>query len=160
MRKINDWLQKAEIFICVSLMTITFIIILAHITGRYVFHYPFFFAEEVSRYCFIFTIMIGASLGLRRNIHTRVVYFISFLSPRATHILSILRGLCIIGFLVAVIYYGILLALKTWTIPTAAMEWPWGLIYLAAPLGATLMMLTTVYQILDDIRYLKQERQE
>lgn len=160
MRKINDWLQKTEIFVCVFLMTITFIIILAHITGRYIFHYPFYFAEEVSRYCFIFTIMIGASLGLRRNIHTRVVYFISFLSPRATHTLNILRGLFIIGFLVAIIYYGILLARKTWTIPTAAMEWPWGLIYLAAPLGATLMMLTTVFQIVDDIRYLTQERQE
>ena len=48
MKKIIDWLQKAEIFICVFLMTITFIIILAHITARYVFHYPFFFAEEIS----------------------------------------------------------------------------------------------------------------
>jgi TRAP-type transport system small permease protein len=160
MRKLNDWLQKAEIFICVFLMTITFIIILAHITGRYVFHYPFFFAEEISRYCFIFTIMIGASLGLRRNIHTRVVYFISFLSPRATRILNILRGLCIMGFLAAIIYYGILLARKTMTIPTAAMEWPWGLIYLAAPLGAALMMLTTVFQIVDDIQYLTQDSQE
>ena len=160
MRKINDWLQKAEIFICVFLMTTIFIIISAHITARYVFNYPFFFAEEVSRYCFIFTIMIGASLGMRRNIHTRVVYFISFLSPRATRKLNILRGLCIIGFLVAIIYYGILLARKTMTIPTAAMEWPWGLIYLAAPLGAALMMLTTVFQIIDDVRYLNQEHQE
>jgi len=159
MKKINDWLQKAETFICIFLMIITFIIILAHITGRYIFNYPFFFAEEISRYCFIFTIMIGASLGLRKHIHTRVVYFISFLSPRADRVLNILRSLCIIGFLAAIIYYGILLARKTMTIPTAAMQWPWGLIYLAAPLGAVLMMLTSIFQMVDDIRYLTQKRQ-
>jgi C4-dicarboxylate transporter DctQ subunit len=154
MPKLIGIIQKCENFICSFLLSIAFVIILSHIIGRYVFRYPLFFAEEISRYCFIWTIMLGASIGLRRKAHTRVEYFINFLPDRGKNILELLVNLSIIGFLGYVIYYGFFLVGKTMSIPTAAMEWPWGLIYLAAPAGAILMIITNIFYVIEGIKQL------
>jgi TRAP-type C4-dicarboxylate transport system permease small subunit len=98
--------------------------------------------------------MLGASIGLRRKAHTRVEYFINFLPDRGRNILEICVNLSIIGFLGYVIYYGFFLVGKTMSIPTAAMEWPWGLIYLAAPAGAILMIITNIFYVIEGIKQL------
>lgn len=154
MRKVIQILHKCENFICVSLLSIAFVTILAHIIGRYVFRYPLFFAEEISRYCFIWTIMLGASLGLKRKAHTRVEYFINLLPRKGQKYLEISVNLCIIGFLGVLIYFGFFLVSKTMNVPTAAMEWPWGFVYLAAPVGAIVMIFTTVFHIIEEIQKL------
>ena len=154
MQKLIKIIRKCENAICIFLLSIAFVTILSHIIGRYVFRYPLYFAEEISRYCFIWTIMLGASIGLRRKAHTRVEYFINFLHPRGKEILEIFVNLCIIGFLGYVVYFGLFLVGKTMTIPTAAMEWPWGLIYLSAPFGAVLMMITSIFTIIEGIKKL------
>ncbi len=154
MQKLIEFIQKCENAICIFLLSIAFVTILSHIIGRYVFRYPLYFAEEISRYCFIWTIMIGASIGLRRKAHTRVEYFINFLPDKGKNILEIGVNLCIIGFLCCVIYFGFFLVGKTMNIPTAAMEWPWGLIYLSAPLAAILMMITNILYIIEGIKQL------
>jgi TRAP-type C4-dicarboxylate transport system permease small subunit len=154
MRQVIGFMQKCENGICIFLLSIAFVIILSHIIGRYVFRYPLFFAEEISRYCFIWTIMLGASIGLRRKAHTRVEYFINFLPAKGKNILEILVDFCIIGFLGCVIYFGFFLVGKTMNIPTAAMEWPWGLIYLSAPFGAVLMIITNICHIIEGIKQL------
>ena len=154
MQKLIKFIQKCENGICIFLLSIAFITILSHIIGRYVFRYPLYFAEEISRYCFIWTIMLGASIGLRRKAHTRVEYFINFLPDRGKNILEIIVNICIIGFLYYVIYFGFFLVGKTMNIPTAAMEWPWGLIYLSAPFGAVLMIITNIFYVIDGIKQL------
>lgn len=154
MQRLVEFIQKCENVICVFLLLVAFTIILSHIVGRYVFRYPLYFAEEISRYCFIWTIMLGASIGLRRKAHTRVEYFINFLSARGKGILEVIVNCCIVGFLCFVIYFGFFLVSKTMSIPTAAMEWPWGLIYLSAPAGAILMIITNIFHIIEGIRRL------
>jgi TRAP-type C4-dicarboxylate transport system permease small subunit len=154
MQKLIGFIQKCENVICGFLLSIAFVTILFHIIGRYVFRYPLFFAEEISRYCFIWTVMLGASIGLRRKAHTRVEYFINFLPEKGKNILKIIVNFCVIGFLCNVIYFGFFLVSKTMNIPTAAMEWPWGLIYLSAPVGAILMIITNIFHIIEGIKQL------
>lgn len=157
MRHLIRIMHKCENFICVSLLSIAFATIFAHIIGRYVFRYPLFFAEEISRYCFIWTIMLGASIGLRRKAHTRVEYFITLLPEKGRKYLAIIVNICVIGFLIFVIYFGFFLVGKTMNVPTAAMEWPWGLIYLAAPAGAIAMVITTIFHIIEEFQKLSAE---
>ena len=98
--------------------------------------------------------MLGASIGLRRKAHTRVEYFINLLPDKGKDILEIVVNFFIIGFLCYVIYYGLFLVSKTLDIPTAAMEWPWGLIYLSAPFGAVLLLITSIFHTIDAIKQL------
>ena len=154
MQKLIEFIQKCENGICIFLLSTAFVTILSHIIGRYVFRYPLYFAEEISRYCFIWTIMLGASIGLRRKAHTRVEYFVNFLPDKGKNILEIMVNLGIVGFLCYVIYFGFFLVSKTMNIPTAAMEWPWGLIYMSAPIGAVLMIVTNIFYIIEGIKQL------
>ena len=158
MYKAIELLQRCVNAICIFLLLFAFVTILFHIIGRYVFTYPLFFAEEISRYCFIWAVMLGAGIGLRRKAHTRVEYFVNFLSDRNKAVLEIIVDLGIIGFLGFVVYYGFFLVNKTMSIPTAAMEWPWGLIYSAAPIGAILMIITNIYHVVAGIRGLQTTR--
>ena len=96
--------------------------------------------------------MLGASIGMRRKAHTRVEYFTNFLPEKGKIILEIIVNFAIIGFLCYVIYFGFYLVIKTMDIPTAAMEWPWGLIYLSAPVGAALIIFTTIFHIIDGFK--------
>ena len=151
-RKFFDGLGKCEELATIFLMWAAFLIVLAHIICRYIFGYPLYFAEEISRYAFIYVIMIGASVVLRRRAHTRVEYFVNFLPLRGRYFLNGLMGLVIIYFLIYLVYYGTYLTKKTMTIPTAAMNWPWGLIYLAAPIGGVLMLIPAVGHTIDDFK--------
>ena len=150
--KFFDGLGKCEEMATIFLMWAAFLIVLTHIICRYIFGYPLYFAEEISRYAFIYVIMIGASVVLRRRAHTRVEYFSNFLPPRGRHFLNGLMGLFIIYFLAYLIWFGIFLTRRTMDIPTAAMNWPWGLIYLAAPIGGGLMLISAVHHTVNDFK--------
>jgi len=137
-------LERAEEYICVALLLLAFVIQFAHIVGRYVLGAPIYFAEELARYAFIWSVMIGASIVYRTDGHTNVEFFANLLSRRAHTALYVVRNLVIVGFLLVVIVNGISLAAKTMTVPSAALEWPWGCIYMAAPVGSLLMILNAL----------------
>lgn len=137
-------LERAEEIVCVLLLLLAFVIQFAHIVGRYTLGAPIYFAEELARYAFIWSVMIGASIVYRNDGHTNVEFFAGLLSRRANTRLYVARTLIIIGFLVVVIVNGISLAAKTMTVPSAALEWPWGYIYMAAPVGSALMIINAL----------------
>lgn len=137
-------LEKAEEWVCVGLLLLAFVIQFAHIVGRYVLGMPIYFSEELARYAFIWSVMIGASIVFRTDAHTNVECFVSWLPGLARDILYVGRNLAVIGFLLVVIYNGTALAGRTMNVPSAALEWPWGLIYMAAPAGAALMIVNAL----------------
>lgn len=137
-------LERAEEAICVALLLVAFVIQFAHIVGRYVLGAPIYFAEELARYAFIWSVMIGASIVFRTDGHTNVEYFTGLLPRPAQTFLYVARNAVIVGFLLVVIVNGIALAGKTMNVPSAALEWPWGYIYIAAPVGAALMIVNAL----------------
>ena len=145
-------LEKTEECICVALLLVAFTIQFAHILGRYVLGAPIYFSEELARYAFIWSVMIGASIVYRTDGHTNVEYFVSLL-PRPTQtLLYVARNLVIVAFLVVVIVNGTQLAAKTMDVPSAALEWPWGYIYMAGPVGAVLMIVNALRLIARRLR--------
>ncbi|OGB91290.1 MAG: hypothetical protein A2Z31_04440 [candidate division NC10 bacterium RBG_16_65_8] len=137
-------LERAEEAVCVLLLLLAFAIQFAHIVGRYALGAPIYFAEELARYAFIWSVMIGASIVYRSDGHTNVEYFVSLLPRPAQIVMYVARNLVIVGFLLVVIVNGIALAGKTMNVPSAALEWPWGYIYIAAPVGAVLMIINAL----------------
>ncbi|QTL99452.1 TRAP transporter small permease subunit [Iocasia frigidifontis] len=146
------YLSKIEKFLVVTLMFLIFTVLMGHVLGRYVFNSPLFFAEELSRICFIWIVMICASVGIRSDSHTKVTYFASKLPVKCQTVLEIINHLLVIYFFCIVIYYGVNLSVRTWTIPTAAMRWSWGLIYLSAPIGGILALINSVRKIKEIIK--------
>jgi TRAP-type C4-dicarboxylate transport system permease small subunit len=72
--------------------------------------------------------------------------------------MDILRNIAILVFLGFLIYYGIFLSMKTIDVKTAALRFPWGIIYLSAPASAVFMVIHTIELILYDIQMLFSEK--
>ena len=144
MRQAFRVLEKAEEYVCVALLVVAFVIQFAHILGRYALGAPIYFAEELARYAFIWSVMIGASIVYRTDSHTNVEFFAGLLPRAAQTALYVGRNVVIVGFLLIVIVNGTALAAKTMNVPSAALEWPWGYIYMAAPVGAALMIINAL----------------
>jgi TRAP-type C4-dicarboxylate transport system permease small subunit len=138
------FVERAEEVICVVLLLIAFVIQFAHIVGRYTLGAPIYFAEELARYAFIWSVMIGASIVYRSDGHTNVEYFVGLLPRPLQTGMYVARNLVIVGFLLVVIVTGTQLAVTTRTVPSAALEWSWAFIYIAAPVGAVLMIINAL----------------
>ena len=154
MKKVISLLSKTEKTISVTFMFSSFLIVLIHIIGRYFFRYPLFFAEELSRFLFIYMVMIGMSVVLRSDGHTRVEYFINFLPLTIRRCIEIALDLLCMFFLAFVIYAGFLLVLHTYDQLSPALAIPIGVIYFAAPMSAILMFLTYIIRVFEKIREL------
>lgn len=145
------YLYRLEEFVVIVLFIFISLVIFSHVIARYVFNSPFYFTEEISKYCFIWMTMICAAVCIRKGSHTQVTYLTAFFPDKVLPVLNILRNMAILVFLGYLIYYGIFLTSKTIDVRTAALGLPWGLVYLSAPVCAVLMAVHSIKLIADDI---------
>jgi TRAP-type C4-dicarboxylate transport system permease small subunit len=146
------YIYKIEEHIVIFLIIVIFIILFYQVLQRYLFGNPLVFAGELSRYLFIWSVMISAAIGIRRGSHTNVTYFMDLLFTKKTQlIIDIIRNIFITGFLFVLTYYGIFLTLKTMNVISAATRLPWGLIYISLPVGSLLMIIHVIENILRDV---------
>ena len=152
MEKILKTANKATDVVCVTMMSVAFLITIAHIIGRYILQAPIYFSEELARYFFIWVVMLGASIVNRNDEHTNVSFFVSKLPKKLDAALYVARELVIIFVLATTVYYGIVLSYTMRTVETSALGWSWALIYISLPIGSVLMILTTVRLIANKIK--------
>lgn len=154
MKKVLDGIAKATDYACVFLMSVAFLITFFHIIGRYVLKTPIFFSEELARYCFVWSCMLGASIVNRKDEHTNVTYFVGLLPKKAQDVLYVARGLVILVLLAALMNLGTTLAVKMRTVETAAMAISWSVIYISLPVGSFLIILSTLNLMVKRIKSL------
>jgi len=102
---------------------------------RYLFNHPLFWSEELSRYCFVWIVFVG----------------------------GIVINILIISFLVIVIKQSIVVVIVNMSQYSPAIRIPMGLIYLAIPVGLSLMLGYVIimnYQLLKTILSYQGKRQE
>ena len=46
---------------------------------RYFFNHPLFWSEELSRYCFVWIVFVGAAIAVKHGAHIGVDYFVKHL---------------------------------------------------------------------------------
>ena len=120
---------------------------------RYIFNSPTTWAEEASRYLFIWICYLGAAMGISSKVHIGVDYFIKYLSDSARKkIFYVTSGITILTFLFVMIQ-GIRLTIITMEYSSYTMKFlPQGLVFLAIPAGAFLMMIATAETIYERIK--------
>jgi len=110
--------------------------------------------EEVPRYLFVWLVMIGAAAAMQRAEHTVLDYFVNGLGARGRAVVLILtNGAGIILFLY-------LIKLSLVLVPNAQLQTspglglPLGYVYAAVPIGAALIVLPMVRNVLAVLRML------
>ena len=116
-------------------------VVLLQVLMRYLFAYPNPWSEEVSRFCFIWMSMLGASLAVAHRSHFRFDQVTGRLTPRAKQAVETFAGAVVLLFALLLIGTGIALMDLTLGERSAALNLPVALVYAAAPASGVLMAI-------------------
>jgi C4-dicarboxylate transporter, DctQ subunit len=133
-----------EGYICFIILAVMCCVMGIEVVARYAFNSSLRWAGELSRYLFIWFIFIGASYAIVQNTHIRIEAFFSFLPKRIQPYMEMLGNILWCGFSILIAYIGFMYSfdmLAQGTNMSAAMKIPMGIIYLAIPVGYTLMAI-------------------
>jgi TRAP-type C4-dicarboxylate transport system permease small subunit len=72
-----------ETYVCVALIAVMIVSLTAQVGVRFLFGGAVAWAEEVSRYCFICAVYLGAAVAAQKLMHVRITAQFVFLSIRA-----------------------------------------------------------------------------
>jgi len=133
-----DWIMDKVTLLILILLNL---IVGLQVFSRYMLNHSLFWSEELARYLFIWLVFLSAAIVLRREGHIQVSFFVERLALGLRRAIVVLVDLLLLWFTATILVQSIRLASMVWTVPTAAMEIPWSLVYLGIVLGMTAMVL-------------------
>lgn len=112
----------------------------AQVVARYVFGYPFVWAEEIATYLFIWIVFLGSGLAFQRRAHIALDYFVRRLPPAVFRRLHVALGLLVLAFLGLLAWQGLRFVEANRGVPAYTTTWV-GLdtAYAAGTVGALVM---------------------
>jgi len=126
------------------------IIILIQIFFRFVIYRPVPWSEEAARYLMIWLGMMGSVVALRKGRHIGVTALMDALPAKISRVLVYVVRLTMIGFLGIIGWEGFQLAVFNYPQLSAAMEITMMIPYLAIPVGALMMIVDLIAELLHE----------
>jgi TRAP-type transport system small permease protein len=140
-------LRYFEEIVAGTFMTVMTMATVSNVIARYAFNSPVQWAEELSRYSFIWLVFIGAAICSKHKRHITIDVLQPFL-PRQLQLIAMAAiSLGIMALMVVIIYYSWILMVSA-THPTAELKIPQYMVYLAVPVSASLIL----FHALTDLR--------
>jgi TRAP-type transport system small permease protein len=145
-----------EAFTSLLLLAIVVLVFIAALT-RY-FGTPINWSVDVAQALFVWVIFVGAHQALRESRHIGVSLFVDRLHPNHRVLVRVVVGLLIAAFLVAIVVYGTQVSIINVRriLQNIPVSYSW--VTMAAPVGALLMLGTTLLRVGADVAALLQSR--
>lgn len=150
----NRWIalfEAIEEYIGIFALVLMTLLVIIQVCTRYLFNFSFVWLEELVRYLMIWMVLIGAALVQSNNEHIRIDFFPLLLKPRARIALETAFRIFTLVFLIVILIKGIKIANFNKLFESSglriSMFWP----MLAIPVGAFLIALYTVVNLIKDI---------
>src|SRR3979411_2171247 len=106
MRKIIDWYHRFLTWLMVATVAILIVPVTLQIISRYTALIPsWIWTEELSRFLFIWMVMLGAMIGIREHSHFEVDVWPD-LAPKPAALLSIISAVSVLGLALGFIWWG------------------------------------------------------
>jgi TRAP-type C4-dicarboxylate transport system permease small subunit len=118
-----------------------------NVVARYFFNSPIQWAEEFSRYAFIWLVFMGAVICTKYKRHITIDTLVVFMPKRIQALFQLIVDVLVIGLMLVMIYYGWVL-IGSATQPTSTLKLPQYVVYLCVPLSAILILIRSF----DDIK--------
>ena len=132
------------------LLIIMLLLAVFQVLSRYVINYSFSWTEEVSRFIFIWVVMLGSSVLVREKGQVAITLFIDMFKGKVRNYLEIFVTVASMIFLSILLYQGTLITLKLSHQVSPAAEIPMWVVYGSIAVGP-LLMLTYYFEILLDM---------
>ncbi len=137
-------LGKGVDYLAAILMTAMTVVVFLQVLFRYWLHLPLDWGEEVSRYLFVWSAMLGAGIATKRGAHFGIDFLVKILPLFAQKAIAIGINLCICGFLGMIVVQGTRLANLNLSQISPTLSIPMGIPYAAIPVCASLMLIYTI----------------
>ena len=138
---LNRFLVSLETYAVGGLVVTVSVVVLLQVLMRYLFAYPNPWSEEVSRFCFIWMSMLGASLAVEHRAHFGFDQLTKGLAPRAKNAVEMFSAAVVLMFSVVLVATGIALMSLTIGERSSALNLPIALVYAAVPVSGALMVI-------------------
>jgi tripartite ATP-independent transporter DctM subunit len=122
-------------------------VLLAGIIGRYVFHSPIIWSDELAGILFLWLAMLGSVLAFQRNEHMRMTAIVSMLGPGARAFLDVVAVAASLAFLLLVIHPAYEFAADEVYVTTPALDIVNAWRAAALPVGFGLMLAVAVLRL-------------
>ena len=134
-------LSNSVEWVCMALMVVLSIDLLLGVFSRYVLVSTFTWYDEIARVCFVWLTFLGAAVGVKRQAHFRLLIVVDRLSPQLRQSTVILLPLVVVLFAGVLIQQGLVFLELGKFQQTPVMGMPKTCVYVAIPIGGTLMIL-------------------
>ena len=114
----------------------------------------YIWTEEMARFLFVWTIMLGAMIGVREGTHFEVDVWPT-LSPRAAAALHLVSSLAVLVFALVFVWAGFQFTRFAWNRVSELAELPLWLIHVAWPLAGLTWTVFLGEKFVDNIRILR-----
>ena len=138
MRRFIGFYHQLLTWLMVGTVAVLIVPVTLQIISRYTALIPsWIWTEELSRFLFIWMVMLGAMIGVRESTHFEVDVWPD-LKPKATALLRIVSNVFVLVFALVFVWWGIEFVRFGWNQTSELAELPMTYIFLAWPLaGAT-----------------------
>lgn len=154
MKKFLDGYHRLLTWLMVATVAILIVPVTLQIVSRYTALIPaWIWTEELSRFLFIWMIMLGAMIGVREGTHF-VVDVIPDLAPRPAAMLAIVTNVFVLVFALVFVWWGIQFVRFGWDQTSELAELPMVFIFSAWPLAGVTWVLFLGEAFVDSFRVL------
>jgi len=144
--------SNAVEWVCMVLMVVLSVDLLLGVFSRYVLANTFTWYDEIARACFVWLTLLGAAVGVKRHAHFRLHLAVDRLPQYLQKAAAVLLPLVIIAFAAVLIQQGLVFLELGRIQQTPVMGLPKTWIYVAVPIGGSLMILYSLGPLWHAIR--------
>ncbi len=143
MRAVTAFARHFEEIAAGSFLVLMSMATFGNVILRYAFNSPIQWAEEFSRYAFIWVVFLGAAACSKRKLHIAIDSLAVLAPPALRRVMAILVQLVVLALMAALAYYGwVLCSLATQA--TSTLKIPQYVVYVVVPFSALLMFVHAV----------------
>ena len=151
MGPVRYFLKNFEEIAAGSFLVLMSVATFGNVILRYVFNSPIQWAEEFSRYAYIWVVFLGAAACSKRKMHILIDAVTSHLPMRAQALCAVLVEAIVLVLMGAITYYGYLLCTMA-TQATSTLKIPQYSVYLVVPISSALMFLHSLREFWNGLR--------
>ncbi|MEZ0307832.1 MAG: TRAP transporter small permease [Ramlibacter sp.] len=154
MKRLIDFYHRLLTWLLVGTVAILIVPVTMQVVSRYTGLIPsYIWTEELSRFLFIWMVMLGAMVAVREGTHFEVDVWPD-LSTRAAARLRIVSNLLVLVFALVFVYWGVQFVRFGWNQESELAELPMPFIFLAWPIAGLTWMLFLGESFARDLRLL------
>lgn len=150
-RKFYRWLFKIEEYVGMLLLVSMVLTVILQVLFRYVIGKPLQWTEELSRFLFVWLIMLEIGHCIPTGSHARVEVFVDMMPEKAKKCLCLVMRVLTLLLFIYLIPHAWQMTVAQHKVLSTALQIPFSFVYGSVLLGAILVVLHLVESFLLDI---------